>query len=61
MHNAIPIPPPIHKEAQPFLAPLLCIEYNKVTRIRQPKMNENIDKHIKICTYKRISQAKTIL
>ena len=46
MQSAIPIPPPIHKDAQPFLAPLLCIEYNRVTRIRQPKMNENIDKMI---------------
>ena len=35
-HKAMPIPPPIHKEAHPFFAPFRCMAYNKVTRIRQP-------------------------
>ena len=33
---AIPIPPPIHKEATPFLAVLLFIPYKSVTNIRAP-------------------------
>lgn len=33
---AIPIPPPIHKDATPFFFPILSKECNKVTNILAP-------------------------
>ena len=37
MHIAIPIPPPIHKVANPFFAFLFCISCMSVTNILAPE------------------------
>ena len=37
MHMAIPIPPPMHKVANPFLTFLFCISCMSVTNILAPE------------------------
>src|SRR6266702_2856294 len=37
MHMAIPMPPPMHKVASPFLASRFCISCNSVTSTRAPE------------------------
>src|SRR5665213_18129 len=36
-HMAMPMPPPMHNVARPFLALRFCISYNSVTKIRVPE------------------------
>src|SRR5665213_1370231 len=36
-HMAMPMPPPMHNVARPFLALRFCISYNSVTRMRAPE------------------------
>jgi hypothetical protein len=36
MHMAMPMPPPMHKVARPFLASRFCISCNSVTSTRAP-------------------------